>query len=766
MTVSKKSHRKQAVGPARRRSPESGQADLLHVLDRLCVQLQRVASTFERIGGLVERHLRNQVGASAPAPEPLAPPAPRAARQELPGQQLLPLESVRRIEVPAKQRGDPGRPWPFDQLARAALDLVRINPDREWDGASLCKALKEGGARMTSWRGLPVKVTAHLMKAQAIVPTGGLRFRAAAPAETRKDRAAGGAQRAGRARQTEATPARLGASIADRTTDERPWTIAKLMEIASALVQRDRARQWTGPDICQALVQEGARLKSWRGVPMKITAELKRRGVIRAVTRASFRVVGPAPTPDRAVDGRADAQQGERTVDRATTSLAIPWDEIIAAAQRCLKGEPDREWTWTELARAARATGLTSPTWKGVHIGLVAKLEALGLVERIDAQHVRAVRTSVQPVPEAPESTTASEPAESGGEHVEPDGPAPDRATTEADAASVASTPPESTADSVHALADEIEKLGPWLAGLSQRQRTAQVAAWAGRVRRLQEALGNLKPDQERRARDELRPMLGGLARLAKKHGCDWVDALSSEWEAEDWDGYVQYNHAIACGHAPTLSREQEELYHRDRLRGLFNPHRRTARRDAPDAIREAFAMLAENDAVVARAVRAFGRPPERREEPVRAAPPFRRRHDAPARPDEPVALVREVPADVLAITRGKHALVAGGQGAREAHRAAIQKSLQLERLEWVYGERGKSSHFSTLEGRMRPGRYDLVLLLASHSGHSSNGLVDACRDAKIPLVYLARGYSVTSVIEAIRQQLLARRIPEWMEKR
>jgi hypothetical protein len=470
------------------------------------------------------------------------------------------------------------------------------------------------------------------------------------------------------------------------------------------------------------------------------------------------------------MDAPARVKQDEQPGERPRTSPAIPWDDILAAARRMLEVDPARQWTWSGLAQAARASGVTSPTWKGVHIGLVAKLEVLGLVERVDARRIRATASATPPAagPAAePAGPTESDP--SSGEQAAAVEPA---LTPPAEPAGQAAPTVDAPAaalrggDAVFALIDEIEKLEPWLGDLPQRQRTAQVAVWAGSTRRLQGGRGNLAPESSRREREALGPTLGGLARLAREHGCDWIDALSSGWESEDWDGYVRYNHAIACGQAPTLSREQEELYHRDRLRGLFNPHRKTARRDAPDVIREALAILPATDGAVARAVRTFGRPAERREVPERPAPPVRRRHDAPARPEEPAAILRDVPADVLAITRGKRALIAGGQGAREAHRAAIEESLQLEQLEWVYGERGKSSHFTGLEARMRPGRYDVVLLLASHSGHSSSGLVDACRNAGIPLIYLTRGYSVSSVIEAIRQQVLARRVPEWMEKR
>lgn len=262
-----------------------------------------------------------------------------------------------------------------------------------------------------------------------------------------------------------------------------------------------------------------------------------------------------------------------------------------------------------------------------------------------------------------------------------------------------------------------------------------------------------------------MRPLLAGLAQLAKQSRCSWIDALASDWQSDDWDAYVTYNEALAAGQAPELSPEREVIFQRDHVRGLFSAHRRTAAQDAHEVIRDALQVVLPGDPIVARAIQRFGRPAERRMEPSLPQPPHRRVTDRKLKEQSVVpADVKTAPAEILAITKGRRALVAGGQGSREAHRAAIEKSLQLEELQWVYGERGKAAHFNALRERMRPGRYDLVFLLASHSGHCSSGLVEACRTANIPLIYLARGYSVVSVIDAIRQQVVARKVPEWME--
>jgi hypothetical protein len=118
------------------------------------------------------------------------------------------------------------------------------------------------------------------------------------------------------------------------------------------------------------------------------------------------------------------------------------------------------------------------------------------------------------------------------------------------------------------------------------------------------------------------------------------------------------------------------------------------------------------------------------------------------------------VPREVLALTRGKRALMAGGQGERETQRAALQKAFDLAELEWVVGERNQASPFQRLEARVRPGAFDLVLFLSAFASHKASGFVRACKDAGIPLVYLPRGYSPSSVAHEIDEQLVRRKAP------
>jgi hypothetical protein len=652
MTVSR--GKRQKVLPTEDGPRAPHEHELTRAIHRLCVRLEGVTGSLERLARIVVRHVSGDspgIGQDAPAQ------APEPAPGELPGQGVLDFEAAPRHGEPTTPAAGPAhesaarpdldeprveRVWTFGRLARHARDLVRANPGRDWDAVELCRTLRGVGVHVRSWRGLPLKLKAQLMRNGTIVSAGERRFRAA---------------------------------------------IGNPPDARTRLPEPRRGEKQPGP----------------------------------------LRAVEP-------VGG-------------------IPWDDIVTTARSALAEVPTRVWTRIEIARRVREAGVTSPTWAGIEFGLVARLGALGLIEHLDRSRFR-VRTPVEHPPDVQglertegdaatrEGTAAREPpaAQVGEPGVHPERPA--------------------AADPVFAISDEVTSLSPWLGDLPKRQSTAQIAVWAGRLRRLHDSLGDLEQDRQRRVRAEIRSLIAWLARLAKQHRCDWIDALSSEWDSADWDTYVAFNEVVAGGRDPDLTGEEEARYHRDRLRGLFSPHRLSAARDAQDVLREALRVLPEHDGAVARAIQAFGRPTERRVEPPRPKAPFQRQTDRSTHLEEPPPLERNVPPEVLGLTRGKYGLVAGGQGSREAHRIAIERSLEFEKLEWVYGERGKGSHLRLLEERMWSGRYDLVLLLASHSGHDSGGLVAACRAVKVPLVYLSRGYSVTSVIEAICQQLAPRRGP------
>lgn len=302
--------------------------------------------------------------------------------------------------------------------------------------------------------------------------------------------------------------------------------------------------------------------------------------------------------------------------------------------------------------------------------------------------------------------------------------------------------------DEVQNLSQELDALEGYVRTLSWERSTAQICAWAGRAREIQDRLRTRGAPAEAMAR--LRRLFGQLTGIRKDVGCGWVDALTPSWTADDWEAYIEWHEAIASGAEPELTPEQERFLYRSLLRGLLIPLRRVSGSDAAALITDARAVLEESDPALVDAVRWFGEPSRAAPSP-RPTPLPRRKRQNVVPPEAPP---RAVSSEALAITRGRRAILVGGQGARENHRQAIQDALEFGELEWVTSERGQASVFTRLTDRAQPGRYDLVLYLAAFTSHKAGGFIRACKQAGIPIVYLPRGYSVASVERSILDQL------------
>lgn len=288
---------------------------------------------------------------------------------------------------------------------------------------------------------------------------------------------------------------------------------------------------------------------------------------------------------------------------------------------------------------------------------------------------------------------------------------------------------------------------------MSRERRTAQIAAWAGRARVIQI---DAREGGEDADSGELRRLFGRLSELRRMLGCDWIDALTPAWHAhnDDWSAYIEYNAAVVARSEADLTHEEIRSYHRGRLRGLLLPKRHVTESEARNVILAALDDdVPDGDPTVVAAVKRFGFPGWA----SRSASP--RRRDT-ARAPTPALTARQVPESVRTVCAGKRALIAGGQGVREEHRRAVADALGFASLEWVVSERGQAAPFQRLTERVRPGAFDLVLFLAGYTSHKSAAFVRACKDAAIPLVYVPRGYSVTSIVQAIAEQVSERGRP------
>lgn len=344
------------------------------------------------------------------------------------------------------------------------------------------------------------------------------------------------------------------------------------------------------------------------------------------------------------------------------------------------------------------------------------------------------------------EAPPAKDPEESAAE-----APGDDPSMRETEPSAPAPEPePPRPRDEILELADEIDQAEPFLEYEPSRRRSAQIRAWAGRARQFQD-LQERDPRTPIDRKKLLRGVFGRLTRITRELPCGWVEALSPDWKT-DWDVYVAMARGQLGGKFAPITKEQERAYFRDLLEALFNPRRRVDPSDAHELVREASEALAPTEPLLAKATQMFGAPPPLGPRPERDTKRQTRRVEDR---DETPAPSREVPAAVLAATRGKRAVIAGGQGAREEHRREIEKALELASLEWVFGERGQSSQFQRLEERAHTGRYDLFFFLSGFTSHKSNDMLREYKAAGVPVVYVTRGYSISSIAHAIEEQLV-----------
>lgn len=489
---------------------------------------------------------------------------------------------------------------------------------------------------------------------------------------------------------------------------EPPWDA--IVDRALSLLRAEPERIWKPAELCRAVRDSGVAIEKMQGIHLGVMPRLKRMKVIAEVEGGfhASKLSISADSPPSDTEASPEAAEKQRR--------ELPWAEIIPAAMRLLRAQPDRAWGQAELVRAVRDAGVALENLQGIHFGLTSRLSGLGAVDVDDDGRLRlgALASGHDPDP-APGAVRRAGPE-----------------------------------DEVDALTEEIEACEFFLDGMTPEKRTAQVALWAGRARAVQ-ADAALAPER----RSALRRVFGRLTRITRDQQCDWVDALTPTWET-DWPIYIAVLTAELAGEEPELSAEQRCAHWRARLLGLSVANRRVMRSEAEALINLASAVLPEDDEVLRTVSERFGVM-----RVAAARPPLIRRvtGEAPvARVEAQVPAVeappRTVQDAVLAVTRGKKAVILGGQGAREQHRESLQRLFEFAELEWVFSERNAgTSQFAKVEERVRNRSYDLVLFLAGYTSHKSVKVLKACKETGVPLVYLSRGYSVAQVERAIGDQ-------------
>lgn len=103
--------------------------------------------------------------------------------------------------------------------------------------------------------------------------------------------------------------------------------------------------------------------------------------------------------------------------------------------------------------------------------------------------------------------------------------------------------------------------------------------------------------------------------------------------------------------------------------------------------------------------------------------------------------------------TRGKRAILVGGDP-REPNRLRLAEAFAFAELEWLPAE-GRRNSLQAARDRVRAGKVDLVMILASFVGHDADEVIlPACREGNVDWVHIDKGYGIVRVKRAIERFL------------
>jgi hypothetical protein len=305
---------------------------------------------------------------------------------------------------------------------------------------------------------------------------------------------------------------------------------------------------------------------------------------------------------------------------------------------------------------------------------------------------------------------------------------------------------------------------------LDGREQLAQLTIWIGRFRRLQAyELPNLS-EEERAALQRIFPKLVGIS---KQYEPGYIEAFRQSYET-NWDDYVARAEE-ALKSATEVARQRREVEARRAQQTAASADRQQASRTDADAALEGLKSVLTRfdlpgdetghlpfyealDRVIA--ARGISEPslvemllPYRDLLTGSAYRSLRKHLDRLRQQDDRQddSLQAEYQ-ELLAFSRGKHAVMIGGS-AREDARRSLERVFAFEDLDWEDHESNRPALLDSIESRIRNGGVDLVLILKSFVGHNvTERLRPACEKAGIPCLLVDKGYGPSQIAEVLRR--------------
>jgi hypothetical protein len=329
------------------------------------------------------------------------------------------------------------------------------------------------------------------------------------------------------------------------------------------------------------------------------------------------------------------------------------------------------------------------------------------------------------------------------------------------------------TSGAIRALAREVEAGSLHFGSLDRREQLAQLMIWIGKLKRLQslDLTDVAEEDQE-----NLRRVFPRFVGLSKQYEPGYIEAFRQHFTT-DWDQYVARAEE-QLRQATERSRLDRDVEHRRREYQAKEQQRQILAREAGDAaLDDLRAVIAshhlpeegveEFQEVVARVIASLGAGDPNLLElisPYRdlvTGSDFRAvrkhldriRHEQEAEEGPDFSEYQ----DLLAMTRGRRALMIGGS-AREDSRRSLQRVFGFEELDWENHEDKRPARLESIEQRIRNGGVDLVLILRDFVGHGvSERLRPASEEVGVPCLMVEHGYGPAKVAETLRRGLRTR---------
>ena len=311
------------------------------------------------------------------------------------------------------------------------------------------------------------------------------------------------------------------------------------------------------------------------------------------------------------------------------------------------------------------------------------------------------------------------------------------------------------------------------LESLSVKSRSAQLAIWAGRARKIQDELeewSDVLPDDFSR---EMHVFFGKLTTVTRENECNWIDALKRSYET-DWDRYLEEQkrklrmslkrekRAREFLREPPKERKKDRKICRRRLREL-------ASEEDPDedevksVLIEGMDLLAMDDPAVTEVAERFRDLLEEEEqlEPLQevveeqSASSGRDADES----DQPEVYRRptlgpDVRDEILRTTRDQRALAIADDVTSEWKRR-IEDAFQFEKLSWldVVEENGRSVEERLDEQNVQ--QYDYRLLMKSRLGNDYSRVLQKSRDRRPTTIVVEEGIGVAPIRDAIEEELV-----------